>query len=557
MTKFALYARTSSDDLQSPDDSLRWQDDTAKRLVSPHGVIVATYHDIDKSRGLPWERRTEASRILHDLKNPHRGWDALVVAEPQRAFSGTQFEGILYQFAHYGVPLWIPELGGAVNINNDGHYMCLSSYGAMSRAERARTRVRVTNAGRAHTLAGRWLGGRPPYGYKIGDRGPHPNPSKAASGVRLHQLDIDPETAPTVQRIFALYLGGAGYKQIASMLTNEGVPCPSASDRARNSHRSGHAWSMSAVRAIITNPRYLGHHVSGRTKKVDILLDPDLPALGHVTRQKWQERDQWVTASQQTYEAMIDEATWYRVESLVAAHSKAGSPAVHGGRSATRRSEPSRYPLAGLVICACCGKRLQGNMVRGHAFYRCKVSTDYPVRVDDHPASLAVREDRLLHHVDAWLSAMFAPDRIAFTAESVVAADKAQNAEDPALLRARQTILDCERKLVRHIDGLEAGIPASVIAARIDATQREKDAAARILASAPPAPEPLTLDEVVETLVALRDLPQLLETIDQAERADLYRALGLTLTYQRDSGSEQVKLTTTLGVDLKRVGGGT
>ena len=29
MTRFALYARTSTDDLQDPADSLRWQTDTA------------------------------------------------------------------------------------------------------------------------------------------------------------------------------------------------------------------------------------------------------------------------------------------------------------------------------------------------------------------------------------------------------------------------------------------------------------------------------------------------------------------------------------------------
>ena len=214
-----------------------------------------------------------------------------MIVEPQRAFSGTQFEGILLQFAHYGVGLWVPELGGPVDIDNDGHYMALSNYGTMSRAERNRTRLRVANAMRAHAQAGRWLGGRPPYGYRIADAGPHPNPSKAASGARLHQLAPDPETAPVVRRIFDMYLAGAGYKQIAAVLTNEGIPSPSAHDPKRNSHRPGHSWAMSAVRAILTNPRYLGHQVSGRTKKKDVLLDPDVPALGHVTRQQWQQRE--------------------------------------------------------------------------------------------------------------------------------------------------------------------------------------------------------------------------------------------------------------------------
>jgi hypothetical protein len=39
--------------------------------------------------------------------------------------------------------------------------------------------------------------------------------------------------------------------------------------------------------------------------------DPDAPALGHVTRQRWQDRTEWVMASVQTYEAIVDEVTWH------------------------------------------------------------------------------------------------------------------------------------------------------------------------------------------------------------------------------------------------------
>jgi hypothetical protein len=46
--EFAAYVRTSTDDQQSPEDSKRWQLDTARRLITPAGgVIVAVYHDID------------------------------------------------------------------------------------------------------------------------------------------------------------------------------------------------------------------------------------------------------------------------------------------------------------------------------------------------------------------------------------------------------------------------------------------------------------------------------------------------------------------------------
>ena len=559
MIRFALSARTSTDDLQDPADSLRWQMDTARRLIAPHGEIVTTYHDIDKSRSLPWERRPEASRILRDLRNPHRGWDALVIAEPQRAFSGTQFEGILLQFAHYGVGLWVPELGGPVDIDNDGHYMALSNYGTMSRAERNRTRLRVANAMRAHAQAGRWLGGRPPYGYRIADAGPHTNPSKAASGARLHQLAPDPETAPVVRRIFDMYLAGAGYKQIAAVLTNEGIPSPSAHDPKRNSHRPGHSWAMSAVRAILVNPRYLGYQVSGRTKKKDVLLDPDVPALGHVTRQQWQQRDEWVTSTVQAYDAIVEAQIWHRVQALVASNTrtKAVTPSrrTHAG---VRRSDPSRYPLAGLVVCDACGKRLQGNTVRGYSLYRCRMSSDYASPLKDHPPCLSVREDRLLAHIDQWLSKLFTPENIEATATSIVTADSEDRREDPEVARARIAVIECERKLAKHLDGLEAGIPAEVIAPRIAAAQREKGAAEAVIASAPPTPQPLMRDEVIETLSMLRDLPELLGAVEQADRAALYQALGLRVTYRRVGAVEQVRLRTSLlAVDLERVGGGT
>ncbi len=463
----------------------------------------------------------------------------------------------MFQFAHYGVTLWVPELGGPIDIDNDGHYMALSNYGTMSRSERNRTRLRVANAVRAHAQAGRWLGGRPPYGYRIADLGPHPNPSKAASGVRLHQLAPDPETSPIVRRIYAAYLAGAGYKQIATVLTNEAIPCPSAHDPTRNSHRPGYAWSMSAVRTILTNPRYLGHHVSGRTKKADVLLDPDTPALGHVTIQKWQDRADWVIASVQTFDPIVDEATWHQTQSLIATNtrSNASTPGRPRTRAGVRRAEGSRYPLAGLVVCDCCGKKLQGNMARGHAFYRCHVSTDYPVPANDHPRSLSVREDRLLPHVDAWLSRLFAPDHIEATAAIVVQADAEGRREDPSIARARATLLESERKLAKHLDGLEAGIPADVIASRIAAVQREKAAAEMVLALAPSSPETLTIDEVAGVLSALHTVPDLLASIDQADRAALYRALGLTLTYRRVGGCEQVRLRASLNcVELKCVG---
>ena len=130
--------------------------------------------------------------------------------------------------------------------------------------------------------------------------------------------------------------------------------------------------------------------------------------------------------------------------------------------------------------------------------------------------------------------------------------------EDPTTSRARATLVECDRKLAKYLDGLEAGISIDLIRPRLEAAQREKAAAERVLATAPPPPEPLTFDEVVEKLSALHTLPELLGAIEQSDRAALYQALGLSVRYRRVGTAEEVRITTTLkGVELERVGGGT
>lgn len=51
--------------------------------------------------GSPWKRRPQAALLLGVLKRPDRGFDAVVIGEPQRAFYGNQF-GLT--FPVFGIP---------------------------------------------------------------------------------------------------------------------------------------------------------------------------------------------------------------------------------------------------------------------------------------------------------------------------------------------------------------------------------------------------------------------------------------------------------------------
>jgi hypothetical protein len=83
-----------------------------------------------------------------------------------------------------------------------------------------------------------------------------------------------------LQRVFDLCLAGTGLQAIATRLNQEGLPCPSAHDLDRNTHRLKDGSQASAVRAILTNPRYLGHQGWGRWQRVERLLDPMDVAAG-------------------------------------------------------------------------------------------------------------------------------------------------------------------------------------------------------------------------------------------------------------------------------------
>jgi hypothetical protein len=139
--------------------------------------------------------------------------------------------------------------------------------------------------------------GRPPYGYRLGDAGPHPNKAHAAWGRRAHRLEPDPATAHVVQWMFAQRLAGHSAARITRALNHAGVPCPSASDPGRNPHRTGAASTLRTVAAILANPRYTGRQVWNRQRTDFDLTDPADTSLGHRQVQRWNLPEGWVIST--------------------------------------------------------------------------------------------------------------------------------------------------------------------------------------------------------------------------------------------------------------------
>ena len=396
--RFAFYGRVSTEDHQDPVTSAARQRDQAGALVAGHGQIVAEFFDIGQSRVLAWARRPQAAALVAQLADPGRGWDAVVIGEYERAFYGGQYASMAPLFEHYGVQLWTPEVGGRIDFHAEDHEQTMTALGLQSKREITRTKIRVRTAMASQTREqGRYLGGRPPYGYRLADAGPHPNKAHAAWGRRAHRLEPDPQTAPVVQWIFAQRLAGYSMARITRALNDAAIPCPSAADPRRNPHRSGQAWTLHTVRAILANPRYTGRQVWNRQRTDSDLVDPVNTGLGHRPVQRWNLPEGWVISARPAHPAIISEAGFITVQDL---DTRRG-PATLPGRC---------YLLAGLLRCGTCERHMESCWSNGKPAYRCRHGHTSATRPDPaRPKNAYIREDQILPRLPALAILLGAP----------------------------------------------------------------------------------------------------------------------------------------------------
>jgi len=390
--RFAFYGRVSTEDFQDPISSRRWQYDCADELVAGHGAIVAEFFDIGQSRRKAWVDRPQAAALLTAIADPQRGFDAIVVGEYERAFHGSQLALLVPLLARHGVQLWLPELDGPVDPANPTHQAVLTLLGGQAKREVARSRFRTLAAMRAQTeLQGRHLGGRPPYGYRLADAGPHPNRVHASWGRRLHRLEPHPTNADHVKWIFAQRLAGHSTASIARTLNERGVPCPSAADPDRNRHRSGNAWTLRTVAAILSNPRYTGRQVWNRQRTDREPRDPIDGLLGHDEVRRWNPTSQWVISTNVAHTPLVSEADFIAVQKITAV------PTPEDGSTRS-------YRLVGLLICRLCARRMDAHWLHSRPGYRCRHGhTSAKTATPDRPGNLYLREDHIVARIAAQL----------------------------------------------------------------------------------------------------------------------------------------------------------
>lgn len=238
-----------------------------------------------------------------------------------------------------------------------------------------------------------------------------------------------------------------------------------------------------------------------------MLIDVDDVALGHMTKQTWNDPDKWVWSERPVHEALIDEETFKQAQALQRAKGSADE------RSPRRTSRA--HPLRGLLRCGYCGRKMQGSWSNGKPYYRCVFLSQYAAKNKiKHPPTVNLREELLLPQLDEWLSRKFDPIALTSTARELEAAQPDEPRTDEA---AQREIAECDAKLRQHRAALEAGADPALITTWMKETQAKR-ALAEARLQKPGGRRHMTRDEITNLVTALGDMMQVLKDADPADK---------------------------------------
>jgi len=298
----ATYLRQSKGDPEGID---RQRERTQQLIDLREWELVEEFADDDVSASKRRGDGTEWARLLTELES---GRVEVVVA--------TKLDRLLRTVGDLGT---LVDLGAKV-VTVDGEIDLTSAFGefqatlgaGLARFEVRRKSERQQDANAKRARSGKWVGGRRPFGFE-------------ADGVTVR-----PEEAAAIRDGFRDYLGGANLSDVARDWNARGLTTG-----------QGGTWERTAVRAVLTNPRYVGRvRYNG-----EIITKDGVPVVA-----EWPQ--------------LIDADTWEAVQQLVG-----------GARGRVTRA---RALLTGVAVCGVegCGATVHGggNARKDVRGYRCSAA---------------------------------------------------------------------------------------------------------------------------------------------------------------------------------------
>lgn len=496
---YCIYLRKSRKDLEAEQagqgETLARHEQILLSLAREKNLIIGNiYREIVSGETIA--ARPVMQRVLREVEMGM--WEGVLVMEVERLARGDTIDQGTVQraFLYSNTYIITPQKTYDPSNEYDEEYFEFGLF--MSRRE-YKTIKRRMQAGRyAAAKEGKWPFNAAPYGYRR---------------VKLHNekgwtLAFDDSEAPVGRMIFSMFTGPdrKGITIIRRFLNHQGIK-----------PRNGGLWTDSSIRDILSNPVYDGKVAIGR-RKVVFAIENGLPT-------KTRPRVDDYAVYDGRHPALISHAIYTEAQSYIG-HGTPKLPESYGVKN----------PLAGLIICKECGKRMQRRpatnpWTKGGAKYDMLICNTDSCPTVGSPLELVEKE--LIHALESWVAGYELQETL----------PESQVPELERLLsQAKQEHETLEKQKSRLYDLLEQGVyDSETFLSRSMALQDRLDESADTVTRLEQelASERKIQANITNFLPSCRDLLSCYWTLDAADRNKALKMLIDSVEYRKTSRNKK------------------
>lgn len=327
--------------------------------------VTAIYKEVVSGDSI--SARPEMQKLLREVETGR--WKGVVVMEVERLARGdTIDQGIVQRAFQYTDTLIVTPAKIYDPANEfDQEYFEFGLF--MSRREYKTIKRRMQTGRYAAAREGKWPFNSAPYGFRR---------------IKLPKekgwtLELEETEAPTVQLAFSLFTGAdrIGITKIKRYLNDHGIPS-----------RTGGAWTDGVIREMLMNPVYDQKVAIGRRKSVT-KLDSGIPV-------KARPRSEDYEIHEGRHPRMIDHDVYEEAQGYLGL-----------GKPKLPESYGVKNPLAGLIVCSQCGRRMQRRPATSPDTQNGAKYDTIICKTDGCPTvgcSLDVLEHSLIDHLSEWVA---------------------------------------------------------------------------------------------------------------------------------------------------------
>lgn len=385
------YIRISKD----VQDSRSQHDAIGKWLTAKSLSVIDTIED-SGSRDLA-HKRPGFQRLMAKVQNGEV--DFIVVAERDRfgAADLWEYASFIHTLRTHRCKLYCAADDKELTATSDRIEPFMATITSdRSRSEQEARGQREHRSKMAHVKRGAWPGGKPPFGYDLVCRedatgrelwrlayeagqhkrlctyadgskrrfdGKHNTPKHNRGETVYVEISKDAVAVRWVKKIFEWFADGFAYRGIASRLNEANVPA------IYTPH-----WLGATIKCMLRNPIYVTGvptwNKAAHGRFIELVNGEWLPVerdAGRVKSGRKRNESDYVAASPNPDNAIIDQKTWHAVQTRIRS--------LEVAPKQQRRPKNAELFLAGLVVCGDCNEPMVG--WSQHSSYKCGTNSRY------------------------------------------------------------------------------------------------------------------------------------------------------------------------------------